>query len=412
MSRPTVSQSTWRDRSNEGSESPAAQAARADRRTFLLTGAAAASSLVLPGVYVRGDEVYHKKQFRLWATGDAHVGTDLRKDRESLADAIRQSGFGGEEGGPPFEWDTAIYVGDYSGNQGSPDDEEGREVIRQFAAAKKHRREDFHDGSGPGEPTQWWFEKWVDPTGENTKHSGVDNARRKYPVEGTWERYRFRIGNLLFLMMSDRNDGGPPRGRAERGGYPAGAVTRETFDWWKQQVEDNDDAIIISAHHHMLKETTVASGPWEGFRKRKNGEYQSHYHGYFPKGGPMGASYLYWLDENPDAEAFEGYLARHKGAIDLWFGGHTHTNPDDNKGGRTHIERKWDVNFINCCALSRYHAYKTTLPQSRLLTFTEGSPKVRVQCYLHTSQYADQGWYPKAERTITLSKPFQMEAAT
>ena len=102
------------------------------------------------------------------------------------------------------------------------------------------------------------------------------------------------------------------------------------------------------------------------------------------------------------------HLAEHPGAIDFWFGGHTHTNPDDNRGGRTHIERKWDVNFINCAALSRYHAYKTTLPISRLLTFTEGSTEVRVQCYLHTSQHAPQGWYEPAERTVTISQPFEL----
>ncbi len=26
------------------------------------------------------------------------------------------------------------------------------------------------------------------------------------PIEGTWERYSFKVGNLNFLMMSDRND--------------------------------------------------------------------------------------------------------------------------------------------------------------------------------------------------------------
>lgn len=48
----------------------------------------------------------------------------------------------------------------------------------------------------------------------------------------------------------------------------------------------------------------------------------------------------------------------------------------------------------------------TTLPISRLLTFTPGRAEVRVQCYLHTSQYAPQGWYPKAERSLTLNKAF------
>jgi len=354
-----------------------------------------------------------KRTFRLWAMGDSHVGTDLRRKRESLADAIRQSESGGDQGGPPFDWDIALHVGDLSGNQRSPNDEEGREVIRQFAAMKWHRREDVynlagnHDASGPGEPMQWWFRKWVDPTGENTKFSGVDAAARTYPVEGTWERYSFRVGNVLFLIMSDRNDGGPPVGRAKRGGYPAGAVSGETFRWWQSQLKENRDSVIITAHHQMLRETTVASGPWEGFQQ-VDGRHVSHYHGYFPKGGPKGASYLYWVDGKPDSGAFENHLAANPNAIDIWFGGHTHTNPDDNKGGRTHIERKWDVNFINCAALSRYHARKTTLPMSRLLTFTEGSDQVRVQCYLHTSQHAPQGWYAKAERVIPIRKTFQV----
>ena len=37
------------------------------------------------------------KTFRLWATSDAHVGTDLKHHkRESFADAIRQSERGGD----------------------------------------------------------------------------------------------------------------------------------------------------------------------------------------------------------------------------------------------------------------------------------------------------------------------------
>ena len=355
------------------------------------------------------------QSFRLWASGCCHVGTDLRvAGRESLADPIRQTEQGGAEGGPPFDWDIAVHLGDFSGSQTPPGDEEGEEVIRQFAASEKHSREDFycvvgnHDASGVDEPCQWWFRKWIDPTGENTEHSGVDPAKRPYPVEGTWEHYSFRAGNLLFLMMADRNDSGPPVGRAEKGGYPAGAVSGETFDWWKQMVADNPDSVIISAHHHMLRETTVASGPWEGFTKDENGQWKGHYHGYFPAGGPKGASYLYFVDGKPDAQAFEGYLAANPGAIDLWLGGHTHTNPDDRFGGRSHIEQKWDVNFINVCALTRHHASITTVPLSRLFTFTDGSDEVRVQCYLHTSEYAPQGWYGPAQRAIRLGKPFRL----
>ena len=354
------------------------------------------------------------KCFRVWAMGCAHVGTDLRiSGRESLAEAIRQSEQGGDEGGPPFAWDIALHLGDLSGSQTPPQDDEGREVLRQMAIAREHSRERFyhlvgnHDASGADEPCQWWFRKWVDPTGEHSEYSGVDPARRPYPVEGTWERYAIRVGNLLFLMMGDRNDGGPPVGRGVRGGYPAGAVTGETIAWWRKMVGQNRDAIIISAHHHMLRETTVASGPWEGFTMDESGRRKSHYHGYFPDGGPRGASYLYFVGGKPDAQAFERALAEQPGAIDLWLGGHTHTNPDDRTGGRSHIETKWGVHFINVAALTRHHG-QLSIPMSRLLTFTEGSDQVRVQCYLHTSDYAPQGWYAPAERTLQLHMPFHM----
>ena len=96
------------------------------------------------------------------------------------------------------------------------------------------------------------------------------------------------------------------------------------------------------------------------------------------------------------------------GAIDLWLGGHTHTHPDDHTGGRTHIERKWGVNFANISALTRCHGHRHSTPMSRLLTFTDGSNQVRVQCYLHASPYRPQGWYQEAERVLELGKPFRM----
>ena len=362
-----------------------------------------------------------KRVFRLWAMGCSHVDSDIKHDnRESIGEAVRQSeGRNGDEA-PPFDWDIAVHLGDLSATQGYPTDEVGLEVVRQFSLGEKHRREDFynvegnHDASDPEGPLRHWFSKWVDPTGENTATSGVDPESRPFPVEGSAERYSFRVGNILFLMMSDNNYGGPPVGRTARpghsGGYPAGAVTGQTFDWWRRMVEENPDCAIISTHHHMLSETTVASGPFEGFTKTADGKWQSKYHGYFPDGGPEGASYLYFVDGKPNARAFEGYLSDHPGAIDLWLGGHTHTRPDDTTGGRSHVEKKWGTNFVNCAALTLYHGRREHLsPMSRLFTFTDGSKQVRVQCYLHTDHFAKRGWYDKAERTIELGKPFRWE---
>ncbi len=48
------------------------------------------------------------------------------------------------------------------------------------------------------------------------------------------------------------------------------------------------------------------------------------------------------------------------------------------------------------------------VPRSWLLTFTDGSNEVTARCYLHSGDYAPQGWYPKLDRVIKLSKPFKM----
>ncbi len=347
-----------------------------------------------------------QKPFRVWAASDSHIHTDLKYGYESIAEAIRHSEFGGEGGGPAFEWDIMLHLGDLKGSsadgQGLPTDEDGVEVVRQFTSAKKHRREQIYNllGNHDASPEQWWFKKWVDPTGESIGYSRVHKDRRPYPVEGTWERYSFQAGNILFLMMGDRNDLEPPVGRGKQHkGYPAGGVTRETFEWWVGMVESNPDKIIVTCHHNMLKNTTVASGEGEGVAGK--------YHGRMKDGAPQGASYLYWIGDTPDAQAFEKYLEAHPGAIDLWLGGHTHTEPDDTYGGKSHIERKWGVTFINVAALSRHHAWYHTTPMSRLITFDPGSDEANVRCYLHTYDYAPQGGYEKAERTVQLRHAFR-----
>jgi len=355
------------------------------------------------------------RTFRVWVFSDAHVGSDKANGRESLTTAIQQS-----EGTSGFDWDIALDLGDMSGAQGTPKDEEGQEIVRQFASLTRHRREQIydlsgnHDRSGLDEPQAWWWRKWLDPTGEHTEFSKVDAAKRPLPITGTWERYSFRVGNLLFLMMSDINEPSQKIGRGTLGGNPGGVVSGETFRWWKQNVEKNHSSIIISAHHYVLKNTTVASGEWEGMRRDANGAWRFWYHGYFPQGTPQGASFLYWVDSKPDSAAFENFLAAASSHVDLWLGAHTHTNPDDTFGGKSHIEQRWGTTFINVAGLTRYHGSPETLqnrvPRSWLLTFTDRSDEVTARCYLHGNEFAPQGWYVKSDRVIRLSKPFQMSS--
>lgn len=348
----------------------------------------------------------------IWAFGDAHVGTDLSFGRKSLEEAIIQSeSIGG------FKWDIAIDVGDMSGGQDVPEDSEGRELVRQMGALKEHKREDIysvagnHDRGLPGEEELAWWRKWVDPMGENPALSGVDNMKRPFPVKGEFSRYSFEAGNILFLMMSDVNEPTRKIGRGVLGGNPGGVVTGSTFNWWKDMVTGNRDRIVISVHHYVLKDTTVASGDWEGMKKDETGNYISGYHGYKEGGTPRGASYLYWTDSKPGGGYFEKFLEENPGSCALWLGGHTHTNPDDNYGGKTHIETKWGTHFINVCALTAYHVRHSTVPMSRLLSFKHGSDEVLVRCYLHDNSYGKQGFYEPAQRILKLGKKVDLKGA-
>lgn len=350
--------------------------------------------------------------FNLWAGACSHVSKDLdRGDRESLVEAFRQSE-SDVDGAPGFDWDVFLHLGDTAASQTPPDAAEGREVRRQLNAARNHRREDIynvvgnHDGTGPvvsgsDREVQWWFRTWIDPLGERPETSGVNAEARPYPISGTWERYAFEVGNVRFLMMGDRNDGGPPAGRAyaeEAGGYPAGRVTRETFEWWRDQVESHQDMIIVTAHHHMLRDTTVASGAWEGI--------MGNYHGYMADGAPEGAGCLYFVGDTPD-DAFERYLEANPGSIDLWLGGHTHAPPDDRYGGKTHVEREWDVTFVNVAPLTKYHVQRKAYPMSRLFTFHPDRALADLRCYLHTDDFTPIGWYEDGYRRVPLRHRFE-----
>lgn len=346
---------------------------------------------------------------KIWASGCAHVAFDKKHGRDSLGDAIRQAE-------RDFDWDIGINVGDFSAAFGLPDDDEGREILRQFAALSSHRREDIyticgnHDRNAPDEPEAMWFRKYIDPMGENTATSGVDRRRMPCPVTGTFERYFFDIGNIRVLMMSDVNERSQPKGRGELGGNPGGVVTRETFDWWVDQVESNHaDRIIITAHHYLLRDTTVATGEWEGMKRDADGNWSTDYHGYYADGTPHGASYLYWVGGKGGEGQFEAWLNANPGKVDFWLGGHTHTNPDDTHGGKSHIEKAHGgVTFVNVSALTRWFVKDHAMPHSRLFTFEDGSDVAQVECYMHSDEYRDQGFYDAKAARVRLSKPFEM----
>ena len=241
-----------------------------------MTVALACSSLLAQDAAKIKPQSETPKTFRVWVFSDAHVGRDKKYGpRDSLGEALQQS-----ESPAGFDWDIALDLGDISGEVDLPKGSEGEEIVRQFSVLKKHRREQIydlggnHDRSGLDEPQEWWWRKWVDPTGEHTQFSHVDAIKRPFSIDGPWERYSFRAGNLLFLMMSDINEPTQKVGRGTYGGNPGGVVSGDTFRWWKRMVEENPSSIIITADHYMLKNTTVASGEWEGMRRDDQGGWK------------------------------------------------------------------------------------------------------------------------------------------
>ena len=349
------------------------------------------------------------KSFKVWASGCAHVSFDKKHGRDSLADAIHQAE-------RDFDWDIGINVGDYSAAFGLPTDEEGAEILHQFSALQKHRREDVysicgnHDRNAPDEPPAAWFRKYIDPLGENPATSGVDKKAIPHVITGTYERYFFDVGNIRFLMMSDVNEATQRKGRGALGGNPGGVVTQETFEWWVDQVETNaKEKIIVTAHHYLLRDTTVATGTWEGMKKDARGAWQTDYHGYYAEGTPHAASYLYWVGGKGGERQFESWLDANPGKVDFWLGGHTHTNPDDRHGGKGHIEKRYGgTTFVNVSALTRWFVKDHAMPHSRLFTFEDGSDVARIECYMHTDEHCAQGFYPEKAVDVTLSKPFRL----
>ena len=76
--------------------------------------------------------------------------------------------------------------------------------------------------------------------------------------------------------------------------------------------------------------------------------------------------------------------------------------------GSALMKRRWGTTFINVAGLTRYMGMsENCVPRSWLLTFAVGSDELKAQCYLHSNDFAPQGWYPKLDSVIKLSKAFR-----
>ena len=359
--------------------------------------------------------------FTVWGLSDAHIQTnlDLTPPFRSLESAITDSLQGGSQGGPSFAWDIGVIAGDYTGRQQCPGDPDGQELVDQFMGAGVDPSLFYgvignHDN---GEEDALWFQRWVDSLGESPEFSGVVNANRPFPVRGEWDHYAFEAGNVLFLMLGDKNFGGTPFGRECRGGFPAGQVSQETFEWWVEMVETNTDKIIVTVAHYSLFDTTS----FTNFNGSSGDRTQNAPHGRHTWADARAGSFIYAIEGwtidglNSDQEfigertfGFKRYLEDNPGAIDLWLFGHTHFHQYPGKvfQGRADIEYRHGATFVNLGSVGISHG-PAALPFSRLLEFEEGSDRLRLRTYLHRDRLnGTQGFYDREEKIISLRTPF------
>jgi hypothetical protein len=388
-------------------------------------------------------DLYAQRKFNAWLSTCSHL-VGPTGNGKTLGLAVDQSR-GKYADAPAFDWDVLIDLGDWTASQGPPNEEEGLKLAELLEKSLGKDRGRFFSVSGnhDGDPIGWepgaFTRKYVNPLWENEhlqtarlKEGQTPNEpdfRQLIEYPGTrWDRYLVRTGNVVWVMMGDRNEFDylalarkdltgafqAGRGSAEgmpRGGYPSGSVTLDTFEWWKKVVEDPAFAkdILITAHHHMPAFTTITT---------EDGE-PGEYHGKSGSVGPNGETggQLYWIREysqegkevNQYAQTrpFLNYLRDHPGAIAAWIGGHTHIHaPESEINGRGMHVRKYDVTFISVGALTDSHAGGLN-QMTRMLTFEEGSDQALLSVYVHRSRERRQkGWVADAARRVPLGREF------
>lgn len=357
--------------------------------------------------------------FRLWATSDAHVirealgeGCDPdRVPRESLRSAIEQV-----EGPDGFDYDIAFHLGDALDY-----DYETEGSFRAFRRQLDHSRKGplcwYHVGGNNDENSvlndgveidNEYYRKIIDPVGEFTATSGIDNNKRPYPVEGTYERYSFDVGTLRFLFLSDRNDLPAPYGRGEGGFFVDGAITLESFKWLVRQVITYPDRILVVSCHHALKDTTIGTRMDDSWK----GQYMTwHKAGTSlkPTQRMQGVLHQIYPIAEFDTPLFHYLMSQNSGAVDLWLSGHIHHRVDETFGGRGKYAAAYGGHHLNIGNLCRFrHFVNIISAQSNQFTWQIGSDQLLSRVFVHDHPSIPAGFYPPQDRTLKLKRSFEL----
>lgn len=345
---------------------------------------------------------------KIWAVGCTHAGNDIQHGHKSLHRACKDA--------EDFGFDFGVSLGDFSGQQGLPTDEEGAMYREQLTSGlKNHFPEDIYPLGGnhdrtdqPGILCGEWFEKWMDPAG-TSPDSGMRNNLRPFPiVGGRWDAYEVHVGNLVLLFLSDVNRPTTPL-RGEGSGDPGGVVTPEVYEWWKGTCEAyrDTDKMVVTFAHYLPLETTTATSEYGGGVVDSNGDYQSVYHAAGKEGGRT-SSYLAYVGEDSSQAWFTEHLEQHPGDCALWVGAHNHVPSGLAVGNLPHINERFGCLFVQNGAVSKYHHRYPTManPKSRFYEFTDDSNQLLIHAYTHETMNG----FTKGNvntKTFNLPKPFK-----
>ena len=384
-----------------------------------------------------------QRHFNAWLSTCPHL-VGPTGSTKMLTLALNQSR-GLVTGAPAFSWDMMVDVGDWTASQAPPDHEDGESLALFLKKSFDQDRGRFftvsgnHDGDQKGWLPGQFTQSYVNPLGVDAYSGSSDFKASQRPdspdfkqlltYPGTrWDRYLIRSGNVIWIMLGDRNEfdtlaetrgdrsGIYQAGRGSaagmpRGGYPSGSVTLDTFEWWKGVIENPDFAndILITTHHLLPRNTTVTTDDGD----------PGNYHGSSGSVGPNGkiGGQLYWIREYDESGAeifqyaqtrpFLDYLQDHPGAIAVWIGGHSHIgSPEEVINGRGIYVRKYEVTFLSVGALTDSHGGRNN-QMTRLLSFEEGSSEAVVNVYIHHSTDGHSvGWFEPASKRVPLGKEF------
>lgn len=344
-------------------------------------------------------EVQHPapKTLSIWMTGCWHTPKDVAQ----IAEYPFTNAYNQINGIVPY--DLIFALGDFDSKQAFPtgSDPDIQDVIDDINVldntGELYTIAGNHDA---GDNNMDWF---LAAAWDDISHATEPFEKLGQTVGMEWERYYLKLGNLLVIMLSDRNDLPFPVGRGgsvEAGGHPSGAVTQSTFDWMEELILAHPDYNIITCHHNLPRETTAATGEGEG----------DLYHG--PSGIPEGRGAL-WSVYDEDLVSsddgtfqFSNFYQANPNTVIAHFGIHTHTTVDVSHFGRTIHEVVDGVNFVNVGALTKRHATDNSHPFSSFINLTKDSSDLIIKPYKHDTQDFSQGFYAPGEVTIQLKYPY------